>query len=166
MNIKTRLEPLQARWSSLGERQRTGLSVAMVLVALALLWQIMLAPALLTLRNAETQGRTLDAQLQQMQALQKQAQAFKAQPTLGYEEALRTLTSATQQTLGASAEISVTAERARVMIKGASADNLARWLAQARLNARSLPLQAQLQRTTLSTGTVWSGVMVMSLPAH
>jgi len=164
VSIKPWIEPLEARWSSLGERERIGLSVAVLAVAIALLWQLMLAPALLTLRNAETQGRALDAQLQQVQALQKQAQALKAQPKLGYDEALRTLTNATQQTLGANAELSVTAERAKVTLKGASADSLARWLAQARLNARSLPLQAQLQRTTSATGTVWSGVLVMSLP--
>jgi general secretion pathway protein M len=164
MNFKSGLRVLHARWNALGSRERSALVLAAASVLALLLWQFFIAPALVTLRTADAQARTLDTQLQQMQTLQKQAKALQAQPQLGYDEALRALTLATQQTLGASAELSVTADRARVTLKGASADSLARWLSQARLNARSLPIEARLTQTPSASGAVWSGVLVMGLP--
>jgi general secretion pathway protein M len=164
MTFKWGLPLLQSRWSALGSRERSALILAAASVSALLLWQFFIAPALVTLRTADTQARTLDAQLQQMQILQKQAKALQAQPQLGYDEAQRALTLATQQTLGASAELSVTADRAKVTLKGASADSLARWLGQARLNARSMPIEARLTQTPSAAGAVWSGVLVMGLP--
>lgn len=157
---------LQARWTALGARERRGLLLAVVLVAAALLWQFFLAPSLVTLRTGDAQARALDTQLQHMLALQRQAKALQTQPALAFDDALRALTDATAQTLGKNAEISVTADRARVTLKGASADSLARWLSQARLNARSLPVDARLTSSLAPTGTVWSGVLVMGLPAR
>ena len=156
----------QARWAALGARERRGLLLAFALVACALLWQFFIAPTLVTLRTADAQARALDTQLQHMLALQKQAKALQTQPALGFDDALRALTQATQLTLGNTAGISVTADRAKVTLKGASADNLARWLSQARLNARSLPIDARLTSTVTPTGTVWSGVLIMGLPAR
>ena len=57
-------------------------------------------------------------------------------------------------------------ERATVTLKDASADALAEWLAQARLNARSVPLEARLVRASTAGISTWSGVLVMSLPAR
>jgi general secretion pathway protein M len=157
---------LQSRWAALGARERRGLLLAFALIATALLWQFFIAPTLVTLRTADAQARALDTQLQHMLALQKQAKALQTQPALGFDDALRALTQATQLTLGTTAEISVTADRAKITLKGAGADNLARWLSQARLNARSLPIDARLTSTVTPTGTVWSGVLVMGLPAR
>ena len=164
MNFKSGLRVLQARWNVLGPRERLALMLAAASLLTLLLWQFFIAPALVTLRTADTQARTLETQLQQMQSLQKQAKALQAQPALGYDESLRALTLATQQTLGASGELSLTADRAKVTLKGASADSLARWLGQARLNARSMPIEARLTRTASASGVVWSGVLVMGLP--
>ena len=164
MKLATPLQSIQARWGALGARQRAALVLAATVVTGFFLWQSSIAPALVTLRNADAQARTLDAQLQHMQMLQKQAKALQTQPALRYEEALRALTLATQQTLGSSAELVVSAERAKVTLKGASADSLARWLAQARLNARALPVEARLTRSASATGALWSGVLVMGLP--
>ena len=155
---------IQSRWKTLGARERKALTLALVLVVGALLWQFFLAPALATLRTADAQALALDAQLQQMQALQKQAKALQGQPALSFDDALRALTQATQQTLGSSADMTVAADRAKVTLKGASADSLARWLSQARLNARSLPLDARLTSTPSANGAVWSGVLIMDLP--
>lgn len=157
---------LSARWSALGARERRGLMLAVVLVAAATLWQFLVAPAVVTLRTADSQARALDTQLQQMLVLQKQAKALQGQPALGFDDALRALTQATQQTLGTTAEIAVSADRAKVTLKGANADSLARWLSQARLNARALPTDARLTSTVTPTGTVWSGTLVMGLPTR
>ncbi len=155
---------LQTRWSQLAPRERNLLALAALLVCSALLWLVMLAPALQTLRSATVQGQALDAQLQHMQTLQAQAKALQKQAPLDYADAVRALQQATKQTLGATAQVTTTADRATVNLQASAADAVAQWLAQARLNARSVPLEARLTRQTSATGFTWTGVFVMSLP--
>lgn len=165
MNVSTTLPALQLRWARLASREKNLLRLATVLVLGALLWQWLLAPALVTLRTADAQAKALDTQLAQLQSMQAQAQALQKQPTLGFDDTLRALTAAAKQTLGAAAQLSVAGERARITLQGVPADALAQWLAQARLNARSVPLEARLTRDAASTA-IWSGVLFMSLPAR
>lgn len=157
---------LQDRWNLLAPRERTLLTAAAAVVLIALLWTLLLAPALRVLRTAPSQETALDAQLQRMQTLQAQAKALQQQAPLGYEDALRALQQATKQTLGAAAQISVSGERATVTLQAVGADALAQWLAQARLNARSVPLEAKINRISTPASTTWSGVLVISLPAR
>lgn len=155
---------LQARWAQLAPRERTLLTLAASVILVALLWQLLLAPSLRTLRTAAAQSQALDVQLQQMQTMQAHAKALQQQAPLSYGEAVRALNQATQQTLGASAQISVNAERATVTLQATRADALAQWLAQARLNARATPLEARLNRMATPAGVTWSGMLVMGLP--
>jgi general secretion pathway protein M len=166
MKLPAALAPLQARWAELPGREKGLVKLAAGLVAAAILWQLLLAPALTTLRQADAQARVLDAQLQHMQTLQAQAQTLQSQPAIGFEEAQRALDQATRQVLGSTARLQITAERATVTLQGASADALAQWLAQARLNGRSAPLEARLVRAPGGGGATWNGVIVMSLPAR
>ena len=166
MSLATSLESLRARWSSLPGREKNLVRLATVLILGLLLWQLSIAPSLRTLRTAGAQSQALSAQLQQMQSLQTQAQALQKQPALGADESVRALTAAAKQTLGTTAQLSVAGERATVTLKDASADALAEWLAQARLNARSVPLEARLVRASTSGSATWNGVLVMSLPAR
>lgn len=154
------------RWNTLVPRERALLAAAAVVVLVALLWSLMLAPSLRVLRGAASQAASLDAQLQRMQTMQAQAQALQQQAPLGYEDALRALQQATKQTLGTTANISISGERATVTLQATRADALAQWLAQARLNARSVPLEAKIARISTPASTTWSGVLVMSLPTR
>lgn len=160
----TLLGPLQARWRQLATREKTFLASALALIVLALLWQLVLSPSLQTLRTSTAQATALDAQIQHMQSLQNQASALQRQAPLAYDEALRALNLATKQTLAATAQVNVVADRANVTLQAANADALAQWLAQARLNARSVPLEARLTRNTTPAGATWTGSLVMSLP--
>ena len=153
-----------ARWNQLAPREKSLLGAALAVIALALVWQLVLAPSLRTLRAATAQGLALDAQLQHMQSLQAQAKALQKQAPLAYDDALRALNQATKQTLGSTAQVSAVAERANVTLQAARADALAQWLAQARVNARSTPLEARLTRTATPAGVTWSGTLVMTLP--
>ena len=167
MSPNNTVEPLQARWRQLSAQEKNLVRLAVALVLGVLVWQLSLKPALTTLRTADAQARALDTQLQRMQALQAQAQTLQKQPVLGFDEAVRALTSATQQTLGATAQLSIAGERASVTLKNASPDALAGWLAQARLNARSVPTEARLMRAAApdsATSVTWSGTLTMSLP--
>ncbi len=158
------LAPVQTRWNRLAAREKNFLTAAFALLVLALVWKLALAPALQTLRTSTARATALDAQLQNMQSLQNQASALQRQAPLGYDEALRALNLATRQTLAGTAQVSVVADRANVTLQAANADALAQWLTQARLNARSVPLEARLTRATAPTGTTWSGSLVMGLP--
>lgn len=170
MSLASTMTTLQTRWSQLAARERTLLSLGAALVLLAAVWLLFLSPIITTLRSADTQSRALDTQLQQMLAMQALVQTLQKQPPLGFDEAQKALNLATQQTLGTSAQVAVTGERASVTLQGVSADALAQWLAQVRLNARSVPLEARLARAVSAKdniqGTVWNGVLVMSLPAR
>lgn len=172
----TASQQLQARWNALARRERTLLTVAAVVVLAAALWWLALAPALATLRAADAQHQKLDAQLQQMRSLQAQAKALQAQPKLAGDEAQRTLAALLKQTLAGTAQMSVVGDRATVTLKGAGADALAQWLTQARINARAVPSEVRLVRSSSAgsatgspantTAVAWDGTLVLTLPAR
>ena len=152
---------LRERWSLLAPREKALVAGAAVLVGLALLWWVALGPALATLRGAEAQHRALDSQLQRMLGMQAQAQAMQAQPRQSYDEAIRLLETATRQKLGPAARMTIIGDRVTLALAGTSADALAQWLTQARINARALPSEARLARNTAGS---WDGTVVLTLP--
>lgn len=154
---------LRARWAGLAPREQALVATAAALVALALLWWIALAPALATLRSAEAQHHTLDAQLQQMQRLQAQARAMQSQPRQNSDEAMRQLEAAIRQQLGVSARYSIAGERVSITLTNAQPAALAQWLSQVRTNARAIPGEARLTR---NAGGGWDGSVVLTLPAR
>lgn len=156
---------LQAPWSRLAPREKTGVRLAAGLVSLALLWWVLLAPALQTWRNSETQHRSLDAQLQTMQGLQAQAQTLQSQPRLGFDDARRALDVSVKQQLGSAAQLNVSGERATVTLTGASTEALVPWLTQARINAHVLPTEVRLTRNA-SANPGWDGTIMLALPAR
>ena len=83
------VQALQARWQKLAAREQNLLLGASAVLSLALLWWLALAPALATLRSAPARHAQLDAQLQQMQALQPEAQQLQNAPQLRTADARR-----------------------------------------------------------------------------
>ena len=167
MNAANLKRQMNERWRALAPRERSLVSAAVSLVALALLWWIGVAPALKILGQTDARQRALDAQWQQMQALEAQARALQAQPKARHDEAVRALEASVKQGLGPGAQLTVSAERATLTLKGVSASALGAWLAQVRANARALPAEARLVRspaTTVATGVLWDGVLVLALP--
>lgn len=175
---------LQAWWNSLAPRERRLAAIAIALVALALLWWVALAPALRTLSAAPAAHAALDAQLQQMAALQAQARALQGQPRPSREDALRSLETTTRQGLGPDAQVRAAGgDAVAIALRSVPADQLADWLAQARANARAVPREAHLTRAqpappagpagakvaTAAPGVVqpaWQGTFVMGLPTR
>ena len=165
MKIADTLAPLRARWTQLDSRERTLVFAALSVVGVALLWWVGISPALNTLRQADAQRSGLAAQVQKMQNLQAQVQTIASQPKINRDDALRAL-EASLKGLGATAQLNVAGDRATVTLRGAAADALARWLAQARVNARAIPSEARLTRSAASPGgpAAWDGTVVLSLP--
>lgn len=161
--------PLSPWLAKQAPRERRALGLAAVVVAMALLWWLALAPALATLRQAPTQHAKLDAELQQLQTLAAQAQALQGQPPLGRDDALRALEAATQRHLGADAKLNAVGDQATATFKAAEAAALAQWLADVRINARTVPTELRLNAPATSAPTaaarpgVWQGSAVFAL---
>ena len=170
-------ETLQRRWNSLLPREKTLVQVTAAVIGMALLWWLAVAPALQTLRTANTRHQALDTQLQQMKRLQAQAQQLQTQPKIGADESLRALEAAVKQRLGTGGQLNVAGDRATVTLKAVPAEAIAPWLAQVRTNARALPVEARLVRSTAPVATQpggantppparWDGTVVLTLPAR
>ena len=165
MRIADTVALMRARWTLLDSRERTLVFAALSVVGVALLWWIGISPALSTLHQADAQQRGLAAQVQKMQSLQVQAQAIQSQPKINRDEAMRALESSVKG-LGPTAQLNVAGDRATVTLRNTAADALARWLSQARVNARAIPSEARLTRSAASPGgpAAWDGTVVLSLP--
>ncbi len=147
-------------WRQLKMSERRLILVVFWVVLTALLWWLAIAPALKTLKEAPSEHRALDAKLLSMRVLSAEAKALQSQPKLGFDEAQKALQSSVSQRFGSTAQLNLAAERATVTLKNANPQELAQWLAQARVNARALPTEAKLTRN----GESWDGTLVLSLP--
>ena len=157
------LQALRARWAGLAPREQALVAGAGALVLVALLWWVLVGPALATLRSAEAQHRALDQQLQQMKRLQAQARAMQGQPRQDPDDAMRQLEAAIRQQLGVSARYSIAGERVTIGLNNTPPQALAQWLTQVRTNARAIPGEAKLTRNPAGG---WDGSLVLTLPAR
>lgn len=182
----------RAAWAQRSPRERQLLALACAVFALALLWQVGLAPALATLREAPERQARLDQQTRQLLGLQAQARQLQKTTAISRTDASRWLEGSVSEALGAGARIQLQGERATLTLQAAPAAELARWLTQARERAQALPVQAQLQQAPMApmppatqaspglnapakpsaprpsspsdTAVRWSGTVVLSLP--
>lgn len=148
---RTAPAPLRQRWQALAPREQNLLRAGAALVAAALLWWLALAPALHTLRTAPARHAQLDAQLQHMLALQHEARQLQGTPRAAPDNAARALQSAVAERLGAGARLALAEGRATVTLQGTPADALAPWLAQVRSNAKVVPQEVHLVRSSSSS---------------
>ena len=162
---------LRQHWASLAPREQTLVLAAATVLGLALLWWLLLAPALAQLRASPARNAALDAQLQQMQALQAQALHLKDIPRPTGNETLPVLWRSLGQQLSAGTQMSTTGDRAAITLKNVPPEALAQWLAQVRSTTRAVPTEARLMRNTASTGGAsppapWNGTLTLALPPN
>lgn len=159
------VQAVSNRWQAFDAREKSLVTVAGVVLASALLWWLGIAPALNVLKTAKTQSLSLNAQLQQMQALQAQAKTLQALPKIKSVDAGQALAALVRQRFGTAAQLSVSSSQATLTITGASPDALAQFLGQARAAANAIASQARLRRSA-SNPLAWDGTLVLSLPAQ
>jgi general secretion pathway protein M len=159
------LTPWQARWHQLSARERTALGLAGVVLALALVWQVALAPALRVWRDSSARHALLDRQQAELLALQSQARLLQARPVLSAQEARQTLTQLTRDLLPG-AQLSDLADHQRVVLKGVSGASLAQWMSAVRQTAQARVMDMRLQRnpTSPETPALWDGQITLQLP--
>lgn len=153
-----------AQWENMAPRERRLIGIAAWVVGLALLWWVALGPAIQTLRKAPAQRAALDAQLATLQTLAATAAQLRSQnsaPTPSRGAAQSSLTQATAQ-LGTTAQVSVQGDKAILTLQGTPPDALALWLNQVRVNARVVPVSAQLERASNPDG--WNGQITLAGP--
>lgn len=162
---------LRSRWHALAPRERRLLSIAALVIALALLWWVLLAPAIATLRGAAAEHRRLDQQIAEMQALEAQARQLQGGTRLSTTQALQQLETSLAQQLGKSATLARQGDRATITLTNAAAAPLQQWLSQVRANAHAVPLDLRITRSTGTAGKSdgaeparWSGSLVLGLP--
>ena len=145
-------------WGKLAARERRLVVVAAWMVAGLLVWWVALGPALATLKAADQQHQTLDAQLQNMQRLAAETQALRSAPPVTPEQAAAALKAATDR-LGDKAKLALQGERAVLTLTGVGTGALRDWLAEARAGARARPLEANLSRAAQG----YSGTLVVAI---
>lgn len=154
------MQGLKTHWARLQPRERRGVALAALLCAVLLVWGVLLAPALRSLRQVPAQRSALEAELAHMQSLQQQARALQQRPTLAPQEAISALQKSIVP-LGAGAKLSVLGEQATLNLQNISAQALSQWLAQPR---PMQPVELHLQRSNSAT-PAWDGRLVFQLPS-
>jgi general secretion pathway protein M len=135
-----------------------------------MLWTWNLAPALKTLREVPLQLTQLDAQTQQLKAMQAQAQTLQKSPRIKSNEAASLLQKAASEVLGNGARLNIEGTRATLTLSGVSADSLAQFVALARTQSQTMPIEAHLQKFSASGSAskdskeLWRGALILSLP--
>jgi general secretion pathway protein M len=149
---------LRQWWQGLARRERRLIVAATALVSVALLWWVLLAPALRTLQRAPAQIDAAEAQLQLMQRLATEARELRSVTPVPADQAGNVLKAATAR-LGDKGRLALQGDRAVLTVAGVSSVALRDWMAEARSGARARTIEANLSRgTTGLTGTVVVGM--------
>lgn len=133
------------QWAALGERERMAVAGVAALLAVLLVWSVLVAPALRTLRTAPAELDKLDLQLQQMQAQAQEARLLRAAPSVPMAQAQAALQASVEH-LGPVARLNLSGGRATVTLNGIAPPALQAWLGEVRSAARARPVEAQLTR--------------------
>lgn len=161
--------PMHAFWQQRSLRERRALQWAAVVLGLAAIWSVALAPALRTWQEAPNKQIELDRLTQQMQQMQAQARQWQASPVISRAQAIAWL-QAHAKDLGPDAQLQVQGELVQLSVQAAPADALAEWIGQAREHARAKPVQAQMQQTSspnkanTAPQVMWGGTLQFKLP--
>ena len=134
-----------AWWEARAPRERQALAAVLIVLSLFVVWSALIAPALLTVREAPARLDRLDAQLQQMQRVATESAALRGVAPVSSAQAALALKAASDR-LGERARLTLQGERASLALTGVDTDALRAWLQEARSGARARPVEAQLQR--------------------
>ena len=157
--LRTALQPLQATWAGLAQRERRLVRLAAWVLGLFLLWSVALQPAWRTLRSAPAKLDELDQQLQAMQVQAVDVRTLRATPPLPRAQASAALQAATQR-LGTAGRLVEQGDRAVLTLTAVSSAQLRSWLAEVRAGARVRPVDVNLTRGEQGL----SGTVVVQLP--
>lgn len=144
-----RLQPLRDRataaWRARSSRDRTALAAMALVLGVFVVWSLLVAPALATLRGAPAQLEVLDAQLSQMRGMAAEVRELRGATPISAAQAGLAIKAAAERH-GDKVRLSLQADRALLTLQGASPEQLRALLVEARSTARARPVEAQLSR--------------------
>jgi len=146
------------RWQAMPTRERLGITAALLVLVVWLLWMVAVQPALHTTREAPAQIDALDAQLQAMRRMAAESRELRGASPVPAGQSVAALASATER-LGDKGRISIQGDRATLVVTGVSSEMLRAWLSEARSGARARPVDVQLTRSPLG----YAGTVIVSL---
>lgn len=158
VRLRQARDQAHAKWQALGERERLAVAAMAVLLGLLLVWGVLLAPALRTLKTAPAELDQLELQLQQMQAQAQEVRTLRAAPAVPPAQAQAALKASVEH-LGDAARLNLSGERASITLNGIAPAALQAFLGEVRSAARARPIEAQLTRGPSG----YSGSLVLSL---
>lgn len=161
------LQELHSAWQQRPQRERRLLLAGGTLLAALALWQIVIAPAWSVWRKAPAHQAELDARTREMLGLQAEVRQWQTAPPLTRNAALLQLRNSAEQLLGPGAQLQAQGDQLQLTLRAASAEGLAQWLAQARSQAQTRTVRAELQRQDAhAAGTLptWQGQLSLRLP--
>jgi general secretion pathway protein M len=150
MSIATKAGELRERalayWIARTEQERKFLAVGAVVVLLALLYLVLLAPALEGRKQLRRSLPELRQQAAQLQTLAGEAQALAGQPVVEAAPLTREALAASMTARGLDpASLTLTGEYARVQLTGVSFANVMAWLDDQRRDSRLNVQDAQFK---------------------
>ena len=154
------IEAISARWNALAQRERIALTWLASGLGLLMVWLVLVAPALHTVRDAPAAHVRLGEAMEQMQQLQRRARALQSRPEVSPTQWLNQLHERVRS-LGAGASVQQQAGQATLVLKQVNADVLSAWMAAD--GVRLQPDSVQLDRDPGAAAT-WSGTLVYVLP--
>jgi general secretion pathway protein M len=150
-----------AAWRARPPRDRMALTVMALVLGIFLVWVLLIAPAVATLRSAPAQLEALDTQLLQMRSMAAEVRDLRnATPVPAAQAGLAIKAAVERQ--GDKVRLSLQNERALLTLQNATPEQLRALLVEARSAARARPIEANLTRGP----TGFSGTLVLALGAN
>jgi len=171
------LSRLLALFEKLSPTEQLGLKGLAALVLVGLCWLLIVNPVQQIWFNPKDESARLGLEIQELQRIQSQVQALRAQTRMSPDEAKKALEKVTKNILP-QAQWTPSQDAVQITFSAVSASNLARWLLAVRENAQCTVLQADLRpgspqtpnasRPMGSSSTkdpvLWQGQLMVGLP--
>lgn len=134
-----------ATWRARAPRERIALAVAALVLITLVVWALLVAPALATLRGAPQQLESLEAQLLQMRSMAAEVRELRNTTPVAAAQSGLAIKAAAER-YGDKVRLSLQADRALVTLVNASPEQLRALLVEVRSAARARAVEAQLTR--------------------
>jgi len=160
--VRERLQALRAQadgaWRARAPRERIALAAAALVLLVLVVWALLVAPALATLRSAPQQLESLEGQLLQMRSMAAEVRELRnTTPVAAAQSGLAVKAAA--ERYGDKVRLTLQADRALVTLVNASPEQLRALLVEMRSAARARAVEAQLTRVPAG----YSGTLVFDL---
>ena len=148
-------------WRARAPRERIALAAAAAGLILLVVWALLVAPALATLRTAPLQRESLETQLLQMRGMAAEVRELRNTTPVAAAQAGLAIKTAAER-YGDKVRLTLQADRALITLINISPEQLRALLVEVRSAARARPVEAQLNRVPAG----YSGTLVFNVGAN